>query len=81
MKDIKNKISKKIDSLDKDKTKRVLKRVGIGTAIVGAGFIGCKIGEMRGVKICDLILGTLLKEHPDLKEPFDNAWNESFGNL
>lgn len=81
MKNVKNKLTKKWESLDKDKLKTNLKRAGVAVSIGAAGVIGYKCGA-RVTNLSDsLIIGKVLHDHPDIKEPFMEAFNDTVNNL
>ena len=64
----------------KVKTKSILKKVAVGAAVVGAGFMGYKIGRRAGIIQSGCFLNAVLTEHPELEESFNKAAIETFEN-
>lgn len=65
----------------KVKIKNILKKVGVGVAVAGAGFVGYKIGLSSGFTKCNRILGFVLNDNPDIKDSFNNAWESSMNKI
>lgn len=57
----------------KEKIKGILKKVGVGAAVVGAGFIGYKVGFRAGVINSAMFVKGVFEENPELEEPFTKA--------
>lgn len=57
----------------KEKIKNILTKVGVGAAVVGAGFVGYEIGRRAGVTHSAMFVKGVFEENPELEEPFVNA--------
>lgn len=81
IKEVKEKANNKIKSLDKEGLKRKVKYVLVGGAIGAAGFVGYKVGGRVASLEIGAFVSKVLVDHPDVKDPFLNACNETIDSL
>ena len=81
IKEVKEKVNNKMKSLDKEDLKKKVKCACVGGIIGAAGFVGYKLGAKVAVANVAIGLAKVFNEHPDIKEPFINACEETLDVL
>lgn len=81
MKNFKEKVKAKWNSIDKEKIKNKLIKIGIGATVGVAGFVGYKLGVNNERFNYSLLLSKVLIDHPELEEPFINALDDTLETL
>lgn len=68
-------------AINKEKVKDVLKKVGVGAAVAGIGFVGYKVGYRKAVSRCDMILDFVISDNPKIADSFAEAWDNSINKI